>query len=63
MADKMTLNIKIIMISNNNNNNNNNNTYKDTNLLYSLSQLFSDTSLDTKFRNTSTQEIEKFLSH
>ena len=58
----MTLNI-----NNNNNNNNNNNdnniTYKDTNPLYYLSQLFSDTLSDIKFRNTSTQEIEKLLSH
>jgi len=59
----MTLNIKIIIIIIIIISNNNNNTYKDTNPLYYLSQLLVITLLDTKFRNTSTREIEKLLRH
>jgi abortive infection bacteriophage resistance protein len=50
VADKLTLNIK---------NSNNHDKDIDTSPLGYLSQLFSDTLPDIKFRNTSTQEIEK----
>jgi len=52
IADTITLNIE---------NSNNHNKHKDINSLYYLPQLFNDTLPDIKFRNTSTQEIEKLL--
>ena len=50
IVDKTILNIK---------NNNIHDKHKDKMPLYYLSQLFSDTLPDIKFRNTSTQKIEK----
>jgi hypothetical protein len=50
IADTIILNIK------------NSNKHKDTNPVYYLSQLFNDTLPDIKFRNTSTQEIEKIIN-
>jgi hypothetical protein len=52
-ADNSTINIK---------NSNNHNKHTGTNPVYYLSQLFSDTLPDIKFRNTTNQETEKIIN-